>query len=65
MALRGEGGGAEHGSYAAAVVNATSLPVEFNPRTQQSDLKCKDWKVDRSVQSFDQKIQKVQKAMTS
>ena len=62
---RGGGGGAEHASYAAAVVNATSLPVESTPRTQQSDLKCKDWKVDRAVQSRDQKIQKVQKAMTS
>ena len=59
MALRGEGGGAEHGSYAAAVVNATSLPVEFNPRTQQSDLKCKDWKVDRAVQSRDRNLQEL------
>ena len=61
----GGGGGAEHASYAAAVVNATSLPVEFAPRNQQSYLKCKDWKVDRAVQYHDQKLQKVQKAMTS
>ena len=45
-----------HASYAAAIINALSLPVEFTPRTQQSDLKSKDWEVDRAVQSCDRKI---------
>ena len=48
----------EHASYAAAVINTLSLPVEATPRTQQSDLKRNNWKVDCAVQSRDQKIQK-------
>ena len=46
----------EHASYAAAVINNPSLPAEVTPRTQQSDLKLKDWKVDQAVHSRDQKI---------
>ena len=55
----------EHASYAAAVINAPYLPVEATPYTQQLDLKRKDCKFDRVVQSRDQKIQKLQKAVTS
>ena len=55
----------EHASYTAAVINAPSLSVEVTPRTQQSDLKCKGWKVDFFGQSRDQKLQKLQKAVTS
>ena len=46
----------EHASYAAAVINNPSLPAEVTPRTQQSDLKLKDWKVYQAVHSRDQKI---------
>ena len=45
----------EHASYAAAVINAPSLPVEVATRTQKSGLKCKDLQLDRAVHSRDQK----------
>ena len=47
-----------HASYAATVIKATYLPVEVTPRTQQSNLKFKGWKVDRVFQYHDLKIQK-------
>ena len=59
------GGETEHASYATAVINAPSLPVEVAPQTQQSYLKHYYWKVDCAVQSCDQRIQKLQKAVTS
>ena len=65
IGTQGGGGGAEHATYSAAFVNATSLPVEVTPRTQQSYLKRRYCKVDRAVQSRYKKIQILQKAMTS
>ena len=38
--------------------------MEVSPQTQQSYLKLYYWKVDRAVQSRDQKIQKLQKVVT-
>ena len=58
LALRTPLPPAEHASYYSAVIKAPYFPVEVTPRTQQSYLKRKDWKVDHAVQSCDKKIQK-------
>ena len=58
-------GETEHASYAAAVITAPSLPMIVTPPTQQSDFKRKGWKVYCTVQSRDQKVQILQKAVTS
>ena len=39
--------------------------MKVTPCTKQSDLKRKDGKVDRAIQSHDKKIKKLQKAVTS
>ena len=56
----------DHYFYAsAAVVAAACLPVEVPAPCNRKKIKRKDWKVDHTLLSQDQKIQKLKEAVTS